>query len=145
MLYTGDSVCTKVHQPFLPSAHSLCVINLTSLITPKKQLFPVKMWAQQSHPTPSAKPSNSFPCVHPIRLFSSPSLLSPPPTHDTAVSCPHKSTAAPFLSHFSMQLIGAVARSSDNCFVWSAPDLQLSIICLRALKREILSLLPLGK
>ncbi|TWW61782.1 Membrane-associated guanylate kinase, WW and PDZ domain-containing protein 1 [Takifugu flavidus] len=52
----------------------------------------------------------------------------PPFTHDTIASCPHKSAAAPLLSHFPMQLFGAVGGSSGGRFVCLAPDLQLGVL-----------------
>lgn len=80
---------------------------------------------------PSDHPHVSRSCVQRSPITATP---APPFTHDTIVSCPHKS-AAPLRSQFSTQLFGALAGSSGRSFVCLAPDLRLSALRLQSLDK----------
>lgn len=74
-------------------------------------------------PLPPQTLSPPYSILTPLQKKPNKNLQTPTPTHDTIASCPHTAAAAaPFLSHFSIQLIGAVAGRRDDRFFGFTPD-----------------------
>lgn len=130
---------------------------------------PVKIWSTALPPSPIYSGVRRLPLWSPHpRVQHSQSPISPtispppppllsfltPPTHDTAASGPLPAAAAPFLPLYCSSTVSFILPASwleqwqedeTIALFGSHLILQLTVVCLRALKREPWSFLHLGK